>query len=59
MEISKGEVLRQALEKVKERTGLSDDEVKNLFIRDYILDKEKSTDEMFGELLHGKKKEEE
>lgn len=58
MEISKGEVLRQALEKVKERTGLDDTSIKQLFIKNYLLgEEEKDPDKLFGEMLHGKKEE--
>ena len=59
MELAKKEYLRQALEELKERTGLDDNGVKRLFIQEYLLGEEKkSVDEMFSELLHGKKEEE-
>lgn len=47
--------LEKKIEELKEETGLDEKGVKKLFIKKYILeDKDKSPDEMFGELLHGK-----
>ena len=58
MELAKKEYLRQALEELKERTGLDDNGVKKLFIKEILLEgEEKSVDESFSEMLHGKKEE--
>jgi len=59
MRLSKKGELEMKIEELKKETGLSEQEVKDLFIRTYLLDNEKEDpDKLFGELLHGKKEEE-
>ena len=58
MELSKGQILRNAVDEVKERTGLDDKAIRQLFVKEYLLDEEeKDPDKLFGEMLHGKKEE--
>jgi len=40
MELAKKEILRQALEGVKERTGLDDKGIRQLFVKEYLLENE-------------------
>jgi len=52
MNLSKRGELELKIESLKRETGLSDKEVKKLFIETYLLeDEEKSPDEIFGEFL--------
>lgn len=52
MELAKSQILKNAIEEVKERTGLDDIEIKQLFIKEYLIENEgKSANEMFSEWL--------
>ena len=58
MELAKSEALKQAIESFKKLYDVDDAEAKKLFIKEYLLEgEEKSTDEAFSEMLHGKKEE--
>ena len=58
MDFSNEYKLEKKIEELKKEAGLDDKEVKKIFIKKYLLDDEgKSVDEMFGEMLHGKKEE--
>ena len=58
MQLSKEQRLRDKIDTLKEEEGLTDSQVKQLFVKEYLLEEEKSTDEMFGEMIRGKKEEE-
>jgi len=56
MDFSKGQKLRNKIEELKSETGLDEESVKKLFIKEYLLEGEdKSADELFSEILRGKK----
>ena len=58
MDFSNGQKLRYKIEDFKKETGLSDKEVKKIFIKEYFLEGEdKSADELFSEMLRGEKEE--
>lgn len=58
MDFSKEYKLKMKIDELKSETGLSDQEVKKLFIKSYLLEDEgKSTDEAFSEMLRGKQEE--
>ena len=60
MRLSEGQRLRDKIDTLKKEEGLTDKQVKQLFIKEYLMDEEeKDPDEIFGELLHGKKDNEE
>lgn len=52
MELAKSQILKNALEEVKQRTGLDDNGIKQLFIKEYMLENEgKSANELFSEWI--------
>jgi len=52
MDLAKSEKLKLKIEEFKRETGLDDKEVKQLFIKEYLVENEgKSTNEIFGEWL--------
>jgi hypothetical protein len=52
MEISKGQELKNKIDELKSETGLSDAEIKKLFIKEYLLgEEEESADEKFSNWL--------
>lgn len=58
MELSNKGELEIKIEALKKETGLSDREVKKLFVDTYLLpEEEKDPDAQFEEMLHKKKKE--
>jgi len=59
MQLSKGQRLRDKLDTLKKEEGLTDNEVKQLFVKEYLLDEEeKDPNKMMSDFLHGKKEEE-
>ena len=59
MDLSKGQKLRNKIEELKSETGLDDDSVKQIFVKEYLLDEEeKDPDKMMSDFLHGKQEEE-
>jgi len=40
MELSKGQILRNAIDEVKKRTGLDDKAIRQLFVKEYLLEDE-------------------
>lgn len=46
MEISKSQVLKNAIDDVKKRTGLNDNEIKRIFINEYILEDDEQKEAM-------------
>ena len=56
MDLSKETKLKMKIDELKSETGLDDEQVKKLFIKNYLLDgEEKNSTELFSEFLHGKK----
>ena len=43
MELSKGQKLKNKIEDLKRETGLSDQEIKTLFLKEYFLEEEENT----------------
>ena len=59
MQLSKGQRLRDKLDTLKKEEGLTDNEVKQLFVKEYLLDEEeKDPNKMMSDFLHGKQEEE-
>jgi len=58
MQLSKGQRLRDKLDTLKKEEGLTDKQVKKLFIEEYLLEDEKSPDELMRDFLHGEQEEE-
>jgi len=58
MDLSSGQKLRNKIEELKAETGLTEKEIKQAFVKEYMLENEgKSVDEMFSEVITGKKEE--
>jgi len=52
MELSKAQILKNAIEEVRERTGLDDKAIRQLFVKEYLLEEErKSSNEIFSDWL--------
>lgn len=59
MDFSSEYKLKMKIDEFCKENNIDEGEAKKMFIKNYLLDDEgKSTDEMFGEMLHGKKEEE-
>jgi len=58
MQLSKGQRLRDKLDTLKKEEGLTDNEVKQLFVKEYLLNEEKNPDELMRDFLHGEQEEE-
>ena len=57
MDLSKGQKLRNKIEELKSETGLDDDSVKQIFVKEYLLGEEKkSSEEIFSEWLRNQVK---
>ena len=58
IKLSKKGELELKISQLRAETGLSDQEVKQLFIKTYLIEEEeKSTDEMMSDFLHDKQEE--
>ena len=59
MEISKSQILKNAIDEVQERTKLTKIEIAKLLLNDYEApEKEKTADQLFGEFMRPPKEEE-
>jgi len=61
MELSKGQKLRNKIEELKSETGLDDESIQKLFVKEYLLKDENDTevdpDRSFSDFIHKKDKE--
>ena len=58
MNFSKKGELQIKIESLKRETGMTDKEIKKLFVETYLLEDKKTPDEMMSDFLHDSKEEE-